>query len=265
LTLGRASLHQRLMNIIRTGLLMAGLTALFLFGGYLAGGGAGLAIAFVFAAGASLYAYWNADRVLLSMVGAREATDATALDLVHLVRRLAGRAGLPMPRVYVVENDQPNAFATGRNPQHAAVCVTSGLLARVTPEELAGVLAHELGHVKHRDTLAATIMTIIASTVSMLAGGERRGALGFAGLLLASILAPVASVMMQLSASRTREYEADRAGAEICGHPLWLASALRTIAWAATDNPWTHPATADRIARLRAIAGRAAAQVGAST
>ncbi|HXC57589.1 MAG TPA: zinc metalloprotease HtpX [Rhizomicrobium sp.] len=284
------------MNIMRTGLLMAALTALFLLVGYLVGGETGMAVAFLFAAGTNLYAYWNADRVLLSMYGAREASEATAPGLLHLVRQLAGQAGLPMPKVYIVEAEQPNAFATGRNPEHAAICVTSGLLARVSQEELAGVVAHELGHVKHRDTLTMTITATIAGAVSMLAnfalffGGGRRGVLGFAGLLLVSILAPLAAMLVQMAISRSREFDADREGAEISGRPLWLASALQKIdrAAAATDNPEaaanpatahmfivnplhggglsglfaSHPSTQERIARLQAMAGQAAVQPG---
>jgi heat shock protein HtpX len=296
LTLGGASLHQAVMNIMRTGLLMAALTALFLLVGYLIGGAAGMAVALLFAAGTNIFAYWNSDRVLLSMYGAREASDATAPDLLHLVRQLAGQADLPMPKVYSVENDQPNAFATGRNPEHAAVCVTTGLLARVNAEELAGVLAHELGHVKHRDTLTMTITATIAGAVSMLAnfalffGGGRRNALGFVGILLVSILAPIAAMLVQMAISRSREFEADREGAQISGRPLWLASALQKIdsAAALTANPqaeanpatahlfivnplhggnWSglfasHPSTAERIARLRAMAGEPATQPG---
>jgi heat shock protein HtpX len=285
------------MNILRTTVLMAGLTALFVFVGYLIGGGTGMVLAFLFAAGTNLFAYWNSDKVLLSMYGAREVTEATAPDLVHLVRQLSGQAGLPMPKVYIVDNDQPNAFATGRDPAHAAVCVTSGLLRRIGPEELAGVLAHELGHVRHRDTLTMTIVATIAGAVSMLAnfalffgGGdsERRGGLGIVGVLLVSILAPIAAMLVQMAISRTREFEADRAGAEISGRPLWLASALAKIDRTAQDidnpaaeahpatahmfivNPLhgggmtslfaSHPSTEERIARLRAMAGQPAPQ-----
>ncbi|HUO90096.1 MAG TPA: zinc metalloprotease HtpX [Rhizomicrobium sp.] len=284
------------MNILRTGLLMAALTALFLFVGYLIGGEAGMALAFLFAAGTNLFAYWNSDKALLRMYGAREATDATAPDLVHLVRQLADQAGLPTPRVFIVDNEQPNAFATGRNPEHAAVCVTSGLLARMSREELAGVLAHELSHVKHRDTLTMTITATIAGAVSMLAnfalffGGGRRNGLGLIGLLLVSVLAPIAAMLVQMAISRTREFEADREGAEISGRPLWLAAALQKIERAADAipnpeaqaNPATahlfiinplqggnfaslfasHPPTAERIARLKAMASPAAAQSG---
>jgi len=286
------------MNILRTGLLMAALTALFLFVGYLVGGPTGMTIAFLFAAGTNLFAYWNSDKVLLSMYGARPAEPGS--DLVHLVERLAGQAGLPVPRVYIVENDQPNAFATGRSPEQAAVCVTTGLLARVTQEELAGVLAHELSHVKHRDTLTMTIVAIVAGAVSMLANfafffgggdGERRnGGLGIVGVLLVTLLAPLAAMLVQMAISRSREFEADREGALISGRPLWLASALRKIERAAEviPNPEaeTHPATAhmfivnplhggglsglfsshpsteERIARLTAMAAQPAPQRG---
>ncbi|MEI9995969.1 MAG: zinc metalloprotease HtpX [Rhizomicrobium sp.] len=286
------------MNVLRTGLLMAALTALFVFVGFLIGGKTGMVFAFLFAAGTNLFAYWNSDKMLLSMYGARPVDDASAPDLVHLVRQLAQQAGLPMPKVYIVENDQPNAFATGRNPAHAAVCVTSGLLRRVNSEELAGVLAHELGHVKHRDTLTMTITATIAGAVSMLAnftlffggGNDRRGGLGVIGALLVAILAPIAAMLVQMAISRTREFEADREGAEISGRPLWLASALQKIERAADvipnpeaeANPATahmfiinplqggglaglfasHPSTEERIARLRAMAGEPAAQPG---
>ena len=201
-----------------------------------------------------------------------------------------------MPKVYVVENEQPNAFATGRNPEHAAVCVTSGLLQRVSHEELAGVLAHELGHVKHRDTLTMTITATIAGAVSMLAnfafflGGDRRNnPLGLVGMVLVMLLAPIAAVLVQMAVSRSREFEADKAGAEISGRPLWLASALEHIDSAARridnveaeQNPATahmfivnplhgglsglfasHPSTEERVARLRALAGQPVATPG---
>jgi heat shock protein HtpX len=277
------------MNTLRTGILMAALTGLFLAVGFLLGGGTGMVIAFAFAALTNLWAYWNSDKALLSMYGAREAREADAPGLVHLVRRLSGQAGLPMPKVYVVENEQPNAFATGRDPEHGAVCVTTGLLDRVSEEELAGVLAHELGHIKHRDTLTMTVTATIAGAVSMLAnfafflGGDRRdNPLGIVGMLLVMVLAPIAAVLVQMAISRSREFEADRAGAEISGRPLWLASALEHIDDAARRidnaeaerNPATahvfivnplhgglsglfasHPSTEERVARLRALAG----------
>ena len=281
------------MNTLRTGLLMAALTGLFVAVGYLVGGPAGMAIAFLFAAGTNLFAYWNSDKVLLSLYGARPVDRSKSSDLVHLVERLAGRAGVPMPKVYIVESDQPNAFATGRNPEHGALCVTSGLLRRVDQEELAGVLAHEIGHIKHRDTLTMTITATIAGAVSMLAnfafflggfGDRRNNPLGVIGILVVSLLAPIAAVLVQMAVSRSREFEADRAGAEISGRPLWLASALQKIDQTAQTidnapaeaNPATahmfivnplhggfsglfasHPSTAERIARLRAMAGDA--------
>src|ERR1700759_4762300 len=167
------------MNMFRTGLLRALMTGLFLAVGYLIGGGPGMVLAFIFAAGMNVFTYWNSDKMVLSMYGAREVDETTAPDLVHIVRQLATADGLPMPKAYIAENDQPNAFATGRNPEHAAVCATTGLLNRLNREELAGVLAHELSHVKNRDTLTMTIVATIGGAVGMLAnfaffmGGRR--------------------------------------------------------------------------------------------
>src|ERR1700704_4599183 len=157
------------MNLFRTGILMALLTGIFVAVGYVIGGGPGMVMAFLFALGTNLFAYWNSDRMVLSMYRAQEVDETTAPDLVHLVRVLSEEAGLPMPKVYIAENPQPNAFATGRDPEHAAVCVTTGLLERLSQEELAGVLAHELSHVKNRDTLIMTITATIAGAISMLA------------------------------------------------------------------------------------------------
>jgi heat shock protein HtpX len=284
------------MNTLRTGILMAAMTGLFLAVGAALGGGTGVVIAFGFALATNLLAYWNSDKMLLSMYGARQVDGGSAPDLYQLVAELAAQAQLPMPKVFITENPQPNAFATGRNPEHAAVCVTSGLLAQVTQEELAGVLAHELGHVKHRDTLTMTITAVIAGAISMLAnmvffmGGsrDRNNPLGFAGVLLVTLLAPIAAVLVQAAISRSREFEADRAGADITGRPLWLASALGQIEHAAQHienypadanpatahmfiiNPLhggisglfaTHPSTEERIARLKAMAGAGAAPV----
>jgi heat shock protein HtpX len=244
------------MNYFRTGLLMAALTGLFLAVGYAIGGQSGMLIAFIFALGTNLFAYWNSDRVVLSMYGAREVDETTAPDLVHLVRALAERDGIPMPKVYICENPQPNAFATGRNPEHAAVCVMTGILERLNQEELAGVLAHELSHVKNRDTLIMTITATIAGAISMLAnfaffmgGGERRNnPLGAVGALLVLIVAPLAAMLVQMAISRTREYAADASGAQLSGRPLWLASALERISSTAEriENPdaEAHPATA---------------------
>src|SRR5579863_3094274 len=203
------------MNLFKTVFLMSLLTGLFLVIGALIGGGPGMVIAFLFAAGMNLFAYWNSDKVLLSMYGARQVDATTAPDLVHIVERLAAQARLPMPKVYITENPQPNAFATGRSPEHAAVCVTSGLLAAVGQEELAGVLAHELGHVKHRDTLTMTITAVMAGAISMLAnmaffmGGsrDRNNPLGFVGVIVVTLLAPITAVLVQAAISRSREFE----------------------------------------------------------
>src|SRR5215472_280262 len=157
------------MNLFRTGILMAALTGLFVAIGYLIGGPSGMVMAFLFAAGTNAWAYWNSDKMVLRMYDAREVDETSAPDLVHLVRVLAENAGLPMPRVYIAQNPQPNAFATGRDPNHAAVCATTGILERLNQEELAGVLAHELSHVKNRDTLTMTITATMAGAISMLA------------------------------------------------------------------------------------------------
>ncbi|HEY4123435.1 MAG TPA: zinc metalloprotease HtpX [Rhizomicrobium sp.] len=274
------------MNVLRTGILMALMTGLFLVAGFLIDGQVGMVIAFLFAAGSNLFAYWNSDKVVLRMYGAREVDETSSPELVHLVRQLATKAGLPMPRVFIAENDQPNAFATGRSPEHAAVCVTTALLSRLDNEELAGVLAHELSHVKNRDTLTMTITATIAGAISMLANfaffmsGRNRNVLGS---IVVMMLAPLAAVVVQSAISRTREFEADRMGAEISGRPLWLASALQRIDHSAQSienpeadsNPATahmfiinplhggfsslfssHPSTEERIARLKLIAAQ---------
>jgi heat shock protein HtpX len=279
------------MNYLRTAILLAGLTALFMAVGYLIGGQAGMMIALLIAAAMNLFSYWNSDRLVLSMHGAQEVDERGAPELYAIVRELAGNAGLPMPRVYLMDNPQPNAFATGRNPEHAAVAATTGLLEMLTREEVAGVLAHELAHVKNRDTLIMTITATIAGAISMLAqfgmffgGGNRENnnGLGIVGTLLMVILAPIAAMLVQMAISRTREYSADRLGAEISGHPEWLASALGKIERAAhaipndpaelnpatahlfiinplsgarMDNLFaTHPSTENRIAALVALA-----------
>jgi heat shock protein HtpX len=276
-------------NVIKTGFLMAAMTGLFLVVGFLVGGTGGMAIAFLFAAGTNLFAYWNSDRMVLSMYGAKQQDETSAPELVHLIQQLSSRAGLPMPKVYIVDNPQPNAFATGRDPEHAAVCVTTGLLQRVDNEELAGVLAHELSHVKNRDTLTMTLTATVAGAVSMLANfafffggyGRNRNPLGLVGMLIVTLLAPIAAMLVQMAVSRTREFEADRMGAELSGRPLWLASALQRIETGAAqiDNPAadanpatahmfiinplhgglsglfaSHPSTEERIARLKAMA-----------
>jgi len=279
------------MNFARTALLLAALTGLFLAAGYLLGGEGGMVIALGIAIVTNLFAYWNADKMVLAMYRARPVTRETAPDLVGIVEQLSERAGIPMPRVYVVENPQPNAFATGRNPENAAVAVTTGLLAILDSDEAAGVLAHELAHIKNRDTLTMTVTATIAGALGMLAnfafffgGNDRNNPLGVVGTLLVMIVAPLAAMLVQMAISRAREYEADRVGAEICGRPLWLASALGKLGQAARriDNPEaeanpatahlfivnplharsvdnlfsTHPSLENRIRRLQAMAGR---------
>ena len=279
------------MNMIRTAMLLAFMTALFMGVGYLIGGSGGMTIAFLIAAGMNLFSYWNADKMVLRMHHAVEVDERNAPEYYGIVRELAARAGLPMPKVYLIENPQPNAFATGRNPQNAAVAATTGLLERLSPEEVAGVMAHELAHVQNRDTLTMTITATLAGAISMLGnfaflmGGNRQNnnPLGFIGVLVAIIVAPLAAMMVQMAISRTREYSADRRGAEIAGNPLWLSSALDKIARSAgrivnedaernpatahlfiinplsgqrMDNLFsTHPATENRIAALEQMAG----------
>ncbi|WP_454748139.1 zinc metalloprotease HtpX [Ciceribacter selenitireducens] len=227
------------MNFMRTAMLLAFMTALFMGVGYLIGGQTGMLIAFVVAAGMNFFSYWNSDRMVLSGYHAQEVDESTAPEFYRMVRDLSANAGLPMPRVYVFDNPQPNAFATGRNPQNAAVAASTGLLRRLTPEEVAGVMAHELAHVENRDTLTMTVTATLAGAISMLSnfaflfGGnrdDRNNPLGFVGVLIAMIVAPLAAMLVQMAISRTREYAADRRGAEICGSPRSLASALEKIA-----------------------------------
>ncbi|TCT06899.1 zinc metalloprotease HtpX [Aquabacter spiritensis] len=282
------------MNYLRTAILLAGLTALFMVVGFVIGGRGGMMIAFLVAAAMNLFSYWNADKLVLRMYGAREVDERTAPDLVRMVRDLAARAELPMPKVYLIDNPQPNAFATGRNPQNAAVAATTGLLRMLNRDEIAGVMAHELAHVKHHDTLTMTITATIAGAISMLAnfglffgGGNRENngsPFGMIGTILMVFLAPLAAMVVQMAISRSREYVADRTGAEICGQPLALASALAKISGAAhqvqnyeaeanpatahmfiinplsgarMDNLFsTHPATENRIAALQDLARR---------
>ena len=218
------------MNYFRTAILLAALTALFMGVGYLIGGQSGALIALVVAAGMNFVAYWNADTLVLRMHGAQEVDARAAPELYQMVGELAARAGLPMPRVYLMDNPQPNAFATGRNPQHAAVAATTGLLQMLSRDEIAGVLAHELAHIKHHDTLTMTITATIAGAISMLAqfglffgGGNRsNNGLGLIGTLAMVILAPLAAMLVQMAISRTREYSADATGAQISGRPLAL-------------------------------------------
>src|SRR6478735_1904263 len=236
------------MNYLRTTLLLAALTALFMGIGYLFGGASGALLALLLAAGVNFLAYWNAGNLVLMMHGAQEVDARNEPDLNELVRGLARRAGLPMPRVYLMDNRQPNAFATGRNPDHAAVAVTTGLLQMLSRDELAGVIAHELAHIKNHDTLTMTITATIAGAISMLAqfgmffgGGHRdnNSGLGVIGTIAMMILAPIAAILVQMAISRTREYAADDLGARISGRPDALASALIKISNAAQqiENP----------------------------
>ena len=277
------------MSYFRTTVLLAGLTALFLGAGYMLGGEGGMMIALMFAVGMNVFAYWNSDKAVLSMYGARQVDRRAAPEFYGLIEQLSARAGLPMPKVFIIENDQPNAFATGRNPENAAVAATTGLLRNLSREEIAGVMAHELAHVHNRDTLIMTVTATIAGALGMLAnfafffGGNRNNPLGIFGVILVAILAPLGAMLVQMAISRTREYEADRMGAAFCGDPLWLASALERLEYAARGirnpaaernpatahmfivNPLhggtmgslfsTHPSTADRVARLRGMAG----------
>jgi heat shock protein HtpX len=279
------------MNYFKTAMLLAGLTALFMGVGYLIGGGTGAVLALIVAAAMNIFTYWNSDKMVLSMNGAQEVDARAAPDLYNLVRDLAQRAQLPMPKVYLMDQPQPNAFATGRNPENAAVAVTTGLLQNLSREEVAGVVAHELAHIKNHDTLIMTITATIAGAISMLAqfgmffgGGNRdgnSGGMGIIGTLAMVILAPIAAMLVQMAISRTREYSADKMGAHICGQPMWLASALAKIQNAAHQIPnepaerdpalahmfiinplsgermdnlfSTHPATENRIAALEQI------------
>ncbi len=279
------------MSYLRTAILLAGLTGLLMGIGYLIGGAGGAMIALAVAGATNAFAYWNSDRMVLSMYGAQEVDARVAPDLARLVDDLAARAGLPAPRIYLMDNPQPNAFATGRNPQNAAVAVTTGLVQSLSREELSGVIAHELAHIKHHDTLLMTVTATLAGAVSMLAqfgtffGGNRNNnGGGVIGTLAMMILAPLAAMLVQMAISRTREYAADAAGARICGQPMWLASALARIDHAAQQTPnidaerapatahmfiinplsdhgidslfATHPSTANRIAALQDLAAR---------
>ncbi len=245
------------MNYMRTAILLAGLTGLFMAVGYLIGGGSGALIALIIAAGTNLFSYWNADKLVLSMHNAQEVDEHGAPELVAIVRELAQRAGLPMPRVYLMDSPQPNAFATGRNPQRAAVCATTALLNTLNRDEIAGVIAHELAHVRNHDTLTMTITATIAGAISMLAqfgmffrggGRDNNGGLGIVGSILMLILAPLAAMIVQMAISRTREYAADNLGARISGRPDALASALVKISRMAegvpNDTAEAHPTTA---------------------
>lgn len=242
-------------SFMKTFILLAGLTALFGWIGMMLGGQSGMVIALVIAAAMNIGSYWFSDKIVLKMYGARPVESG---PLYEMTRALASRADLPMPRVYLIDNPQPNAFATGRNPQNAAVAVNTGLMDILTERELAGVVAHELAHIKNRDTLIMTVTATIAGAISMLANfamffgggshnGERQGGNALIGLLI-MFLAPLAAMLVQMAISRTREYSADKTGAEICGDPLALAGALQKLEQSANriDNhiAEANPATA---------------------
>jgi len=241
---------------MKTAILMAAITALFMFLGQMWGGRSGMMLALVIALGINFFSYWFSDKIVLRMTNAHEVDERTAPQFVRLVRELAERAGLPMPRVYLIDEQAPNAFATGRNPEHAAVAATTGIIQLLSERELRGVMAHELAHVRHRDILISTITATMAGAISMLAnfamffGGrdsEGRPANPIAGLVVA-LLAPLAAGLIQMAISRAREFEADRGGAEISGDPRALASALEKIHRYAEGIPLEaaerHPATA---------------------
>lgn len=243
------------MNLVKTAMLIAFMTALFMGVGYLLGGAGGMMIALVIALAMNAFSFWNSDKMVLRMHNAQEVDEKSAPEYFGMVQDLAHNAGLPMPRVYIINQDQPNAFATGRNPENAAVAATTGLLARLTPEEVAGVMAHELAHIQNRDTLIMTITATLAGAISMLGnfafflgGRNNNSPFGFIGVLVAMIVAPFAAMIVQMAISRTREYSADRRGAEICGRPDWLASALAKIAGmsgqAVNESAERNPATA---------------------
>ena len=279
-----------MFNLMKTAILMAAITALFMLIGRFLGGQAGMMLALVVALGMNFFSYWFSDKIVLRMYNAREADESNAPQFVRMVRELAGRAGLPMPRVYLIDEDAPNAFATGRGPDHAAVAATTGLLRILSERELRGVMAHELAHVKHRDILISTISATMAGAIGMLAsfgmlfggrGENGRPANPIAGLLVA-LLAPLAAGLIQMAISRAREFEADRGGAEISADPQALASALQKIHRYAQGIPLeaaerhpetaqmmimnplsggglrglfsTHPSTEERVERLLAMA-----------
>lgn len=245
-------------NTIKTGMLMAALTALFMVAGQAMGGRGGMAVALFMAMAMNFFAYWFSDSLALKMAGAREVAQSEAPELHTLVAGLAARAGLPKPRVYIIESQTPNAFATGRNPAHAAVAVTQGLLAILSREELEGVLSHELGHIKNRDILISSVAAVMAGAISSLAtmtqwamlfgmgrGSDDEDNGGMIGAILMMTLAPLAAALIQMAISRSREYLADATGAGICGNPVSLASALRRLEESNQRHPMeVNPATA---------------------
>ena len=278
---------------LKTFMLMAAIVALFGAIGYLLGGGAGMLIALALGGAMNFWAYWNSDKLVLRMYNAQQVDETTAPEFHGMVRELAQRAGLPMPKVYVIQEDQPNAFATGRNPENAAVAATAGIMRVLPPRELRGVMAHELAHVKHRDTLISTVSASLAGAISsvahlgmMFGGQHREGEQGSSNPLvgiLVMLFAPLAAMLIQFAISRSREFEADRGGAEISGDPKALAAALEKIERHARGLPMptaeehpetaqmmivnplsggglrglfsTHPSTQERVERLLAMPG----------
>ena len=278
-------------NWLKTSILMAGIIALFGAIGMMLGGKQGMLLALVFGGAMNIFAYWNSDKMVLRMYNAQQVDETSSPYLYNMVRELAGRAQLPMPKVYIIHEDQPNAFATGRNPENAAVAATTGILQMLSERELRGVMAHELAHVKHRDILISTISATMAGAISALAnfamffsGRDEEGRpTNIVASIAVSLLAPLAASLIQMAISRAREFEADRGGAEIAGDPHALADALLKIDAFARGIPMptaeahpetgqmmimnplsggglrglfsTHPATEERVARLRALAG----------
>jgi len=234
------------MNNMKTAILLAGLTALLVAGGGALGGQQGMTIALVLAFGMNFFSYWMSDKLVLRMYKAQQVTEAEAPELYSMVRELATRAGLPMPKVYIIPSDQPNAFATGRNPEHAAVAVTGGIMNMLSRDELRGVLAHELAHIKNRDILIGTVAATIAGALTYLAH-MAQWAMIFGGrddedgnplaAIAMMILAPIAAMIVQMAISRSREFQADRTGAEIAGSPGGLAGALRKLDMASRQVP----------------------------
>lgn len=276
-------------NRIKTVLLLAGLTVFLIFMGNILGGRQGMYIAFILAVGMNFFSYWFSDKIVLSMYGAQEVSPAQAPQVHQMVEELAREAGIPKPRIYIIPDESPNAFATGRNPQHAAVAATQGILRLLTPAELKGVLAHELGHVLNRDILISTIAATLAGAIMILASMAKWGAIlgfgrdddegpGFLGIIIMSIIAPIAAMLIQMAISRSREYLADETGAHLAHNPESLARALEKLTMGAQRVPMdaspatahmfivnpltggslmnlfsTHPPLEERIARLRAM------------
>lgn len=277
------------MNNLKTLFLLVTLTLLLIWAGASIGGKQGMTVALIFALFMNFFAYWFSDKIVLSMYRARKVTESEAPELYRIVRRLAQKAEIPLPKVYIIEEEQPNAFATGRNPKHAAVAVTTGIMRILSPEELQGVIAHELAHIKHRDILISTIAATIAGAISYLAqmaqwamifghrGDDDEGGNPFAALVM-MIVGPIAALIVQMAISRSREYAADEGGARLAGNPRFLSGALRKLHWASQKIPMdanpatshmfivnplsgggllklfsTHPPIEERIARLESM------------